>query len=181
MGAQGSSGGGTGGKTSTDTITAGHDVFQDIYADVQILTKIFGHPSGSGRMAARGLAQEAAKIGAFQARQALLQAKLQQAQTEFAQTNPFEPGQVVAAVENAPPHLVKQVARRREKLERLATVKQTGAVIKKSQKIQAKLARLENREAPFTDIRIAELTGANAGYWRERGAPPPLWLTQRSH
>lgn len=174
------SGGTAGGINSSDVAAQSIGSLLVSYAG-SALAKFGLGTVGTGKMAARGAAAEQIKLAGIDYRNQLLQQKVAQAQTEFAETNPFEPGFQVTAIENAPEKLGKMRAKAISKLQQLGGKQQTKKVIAKQNKVLAKIGRVENKLAPYTDVRIAELSGPNSGYWRERGAPPPLWLTQRAH
>lgn len=170
---------GPGGLTSTDYEKAGVNILASYAASA--LGKFGIGPNFKGAMAARGYAQAQAKQAEFAFRAQLLQQKFAQAQQDFASTNPFEPGAVFSSVEDAPLKLVKMTAKATAKLNRLNAQDQTKGVVRKERKVIAKLERLTNKAAPYTQVRVGELYGANQGYWREHGAPQPLWLAQGSH
>lgn len=67
---------------------------------------------------------------------------------------------------------VIDVARKAGKAKKLA---------KKQAKLEVKLEKRQLEVSPQADVRYAQLYGPNAGYYREYGAPEPLFLTQRSH
>jgi len=132
-----------------------------------------------GAMAQRGLAQAAMKLSAIQFNRQLEQEHSQAAYADFARTNPFEQGFAIdTQVAPFPEKLTKLLGKNVQKLAQLQGKNQTRKVIAKERKIAAQITQRGAKLAPYTDVRISELRGANAGYWRERGAPPPLWLTQ---
>lgn len=137
---------------------------------------------GTGRMAARGLAQQGQKIAAAQFAQQQTQRNVDLAYEAFARTNPFEEGFAVetpGALGTLPPKTVALLGKNRAKLQQLQQKKQTSKVIAKERKITGQIAAREAKLAPYTQVRVSELRGPNAGYWMENGAPAPLWLTQR--
>jgi len=138
---------------------------------------------GTGRMAARGLAQFGIKVQRAQFAREQAQYERGQAYEEFARTNPFEAGfevQIPGGLGNLSPKTLRLLEKNRVKLGQLQTKAQTAKVRAKERKVVAQITAREAKLAPLTDVRISELRGPNAGYWYERGAPAPAWLTRRS-
>lgn len=139
--------------------------------------------TGTGRMAARGIAQQNLKVSQQQFALEEARRNVELAYADFARTNPFEEGFMVetpGGLGALSEKTLKLVRKNVQKLTQLAAKKQTGKVIRKEKKIAAQIQAREAKLAPYTEVRISELRGPNAGYWRERGAPPPLFLTQRN-
>jgi len=138
---------------------------------------------GTGKMAARGLAQYGIKVAGQQFAQQQAQYNVDQAYAEFARTNPFEAGfqvEIPGGLGQLSQKTLKLLGKNRAKLSQLEAKKQTAAVRTKEKKISAQIVAREAKLAPLSEVRISELRGPNAGYWYERGAPAPKWLTQRS-
>ena len=154
---------------------------------IQLLGRYGQGPQRTGRSAARGVAQYQAEIGKRQLQldqqrfaQEQLQVRRENAFSEFGRTNPFEPGfeQETLGYTSSSPKRLELLGRNQEKLAQLSAKKQTKRVIAKERLISAKILKRSEKLGAYTDVRISELRGPNAGYWAERGAPPPLWLTQ---
>lgn len=148
------------------------------------ITQIFGgvwHQAGSGRMAARGAAAAAQKAAELAYNRDLLQSRYSQAWSSFARSNPYEPGFAVTSIENAQPGILKDLLKLEQRLAEKEALPQTHQRIQRERKIENKIGAKQAKLAESTRVRIAGYFGPNAGYWRERGAPPPLWLTQGSH
>lgn len=173
-----SNGGGQGPDFSTTaTQSAGDAVSSYLGA---LLGRYATGTVGTGRMAARGLAQYGAKIGRQQFAREQAQYNVAQAYADFARTNPFEEGfQVDIPGLLGPPSqkTLRLLEKNRSKLSQLEMKQQTKKVQAKERKIQAQIVAREAKIAPTTGVRISELRGPNAGYWAERGAPAPKWLT----
>ncbi len=172
--------GGPGGQASSEYSA-------DLGAWINAIAGIFGkslHPSGSGSMAARGVLEGQIKQARIAARAQLGPERLSAAYASFSRTNPYEAGFAVAVPTEGispPQKLVAELAAWEKTLSTLEAKKQTKHRIQVEKKLQKRIDLRQNKLAPYTDYRVAELYGANAGYWRERGAPAPLWLSQRSH
>lgn len=134
-------------------------------------------PAGKGRMQARGAAAAAQKAAAAQFAQSQLQAKLTAAYADFGRTHPYEEGFAVEETSGAPTGQVVELTNWQKKLAGLEQLPQTKGRKRTESKLQTRIDTRKLKLAPFTSYRVSELYGANAGYWRERGAPPPLWLT----
>jgi len=145
-----------------------------------------GHGAGTGRAAARGQFEgslrAAQRVASLQAEQERAQRSVDLAYADFGRTNPFEQGFAVegpTTFESPSPKTAALVAKNVAKLQQLSAKAQSKKVIAKERKISQQIALRVAKLAPTTEVRISELRGPNAGYWRERGAPAPLWLTQR--
>lgn len=134
-------------------------------------------PAGRGRMQARGAAAAAQKAAAAQYAQGLLQAKIGAAYADFGRSHPYEEGFVTEETTGAPTGEMVELTNWQKKLTGLEQLPQTKGRKRTESKLQARIDTRKLKLAPFTSYRVSELYGANAGYWRERGAPPPLWLT----
>lgn len=154
---------------------------QSVYGVVGLVQgSLGGSARGTGKAAARGEIARQERLSGFAGRSSLRQFQIEQARVAFGESNPGELGFLVETpVMSLPPSLAKKQAHREARLTRLQGQKQTRPVRQAEKQIQARIEAGRNRAIPFNDIRVATTTGANAGYWRERGAPPPSWLMER--
>jgi len=127
-----------------------------------------------GALAAQARAQTASYLS-----QALFQ-RQSQALHAFEQQTPGGVGQLV--INPAIDPRAEQLATALLRVKGLIASGRAGKrLAKKEMKLEKKLEKRELAISPLAEVRVANLYGPNAGYWREYGAPPPLWLTQRSH
>ncbi len=127
-----------------------------------------------GALTAQARAQTAGYLSqAFYQRQA-------QALHAFEQQTPGGVGELITQPAIDPK--AQQLAEALVKIKGLIAAGRSGKRLAgKEAKLEKKLAKRELLISPQAEVRVANLYGPNAGYWREYGAPAPLWLTQRSH
>jgi hypothetical protein len=159
-----------GGGIAVGAVIAGlHAIFPGV--------KSFGAPSG--RMAARGAAAAAFKYQQQLQRLGQIQYREQSALRAFEAQTPGGVGQIVEF--NPDPKLQKiatAINQVKSAIQANTNVRKEKKLLKKERKLEAKEQRRALTVSGSTEVRVTDLYGANAGYWFERGAPPPLWLTQ---
>jgi hypothetical protein len=136
--------------------------------------------AGKGRLAARGQAAYSAKLARLAQAQAALQYRTSSALHAFEQQNPGMPA--VVDTFNPDPRvrqLTETIQSIQQVIQTTHDVKQQKKLIKREEQKQAKLERRTLKEANKQQIRVANAAGPNAGYWREYGAPAPLYFSQR--
>jgi hypothetical protein len=145
-----------------------------------LLGTVWNASQGSGRMAARGAAAGAAQLHRYESNLAALGARELAVQHAFEQANPGGVGYFVES--NPDPKLTKLLVKigvaAHNVLEARGNRRREKKFLAQEHRLEMKLAKRQAAVARQTDVRYAELYGPNAGYWLERGAPPPLWLVQ---
>jgi hypothetical protein len=133
-------------------------------------------------MGARGRAAAALKQQQLSSEAAYLQEQRDQALHDFEQRSGGVPGDVYTF--NPDPKVQKTLKAIQAVIGLIGQAKnarQAAKYQKKEQRLEKKLAKRELAAATKNQISIGAEIGPNAGYWREFGAPQPLWLSQRSH
>lgn len=143
--------------------------------------RIFSFGSGTGKSAARGRAVAAAKAERLRAGAEALQRREDVAMRAFEAQTPGGVGQtVVYSVDPKVEKLAKTIQEVQQLLQTTSDVRKQKKLLKREAALEAKQQRQMLKHTERVEVRVANLYGANAGYWQELGAPPPLWLTQRS-
>lgn len=129
-------------------------------------------------MAARGAAATELKLRTYSENLAGLAAREASVLHAFEQANPGGVGTVVEF--NPDPKLaklaVKLAATVQSALQARGDARREKKFLQKERRLENKIARREAATADLAEVRVSEAYGPNAGYWSERGAPPPLWL-----
>lgn len=145
------------------------------------LSKFGLGPAGKGRMAARGQAAAAADFARLQAGVQGLQFREAEAYRAFEATGGTVGMPVTFNPDPKVQKLGKAIVAVKQAIELNTKVRKEKKLLQKERELEKKLAKRELRTAPITEVRVTDIYGPNAGYWRERGAPPPLWLVQGRH
>jgi hypothetical protein len=135
---------------------------------------------GSGQKAVRGALQGALKLQKLTIAAQGLAGREQSAMHDFEARSGGAPGDVYEF--NPDPKVQKIAAAVRQVQGLIATAKnarQAKKFQKKEEKLVAKMTRRNLKTADQIEINVGAEFGANAGYWREHGAPAPAWLSQR--